>query len=335
MTTNYECKVCKYSTKYIGNYNKHCNTKKHISKSNEINLNKKVPPKSSQNPPKTLPKINDANYSCDYCYEKFTRSDNLTRHEKKCLKKYIKETEKDTKIKECEKEINHKDELLKRDKELYDKEVKRNEDQKKEIEYYKNILVAAGNMLQSTVSSLTYANDAYCDAPPLKKVKFKQVKQIKDCSDDKLISEIFSAHNNKTLGKYIGDIIVKIYKKEDPTEQSLWNTDTNRLTYLIKKYIYDEESKWMIDKRGVDIDKNIINPILDDVRIMAIKYQADSNFDEDEDNEKILLINTIFVKLISDIDTKKVHKDILKYISSHFYLKSKKMKKCKTITDEI
>ena len=331
MTSKYKCELCNYSTKDMSNYTKHCNTKKHINKSNECisSINK------ISGTPLDSPGLhkNQIKYKCKFCGNEFNRMSNMTKHTKKCSESETKLKIKESELKESKKELKHKDELLKRDKELYDKEVKRNEDQKKEIEYYKNILIAAGNMLQSTVSSLTYANDAYSDAPPLKKVKFKQVKQIKDCSDNTLISEIFSAHNNKTLGKYIGDIIVKIYKKEDPTEQSLWNTDTNRLTYLIKKYIYDKESKWIIDKKGVDIDKNIINPILDDIRIMAIKYQADTNFDDDEDNNKVLLINTIFVKLISDIDTNKVHKDVLKYISSHFYLKNKKVKN-KAINDE-
>ena len=324
MPDKYKCKVCNYSTKDASNYNKHCKSKKHIEKSNTSEEDKNFSTKSHR---KYTVNTQSTKNLCDYCGSNFSRLDSLKRHENICSKKKLNDVCNEAQMKEYKKEVDHKNEL-------YNKEVKRNKDQQKEIEYYKNILVAAGNMLQSTVSSLTYANDIYCDAPSLKKVKFKQVKQIKDCSDDDLISEIFSAHNNKTLGKYIGDIIVKIYKKEDPTEQSLWNTDVNRLTYLIKKYIYDEESKWIIDKRGVDIDKNIINPILDDVRIMAIKYQADTNLDDDIDNEKVLLINTIFVKLLSDIDNKKVHKDVLKYISSHFYLKNKKAKKCKTIVDE-
>lgn len=188
---------------------------------------------------------------------------------------------------------------------------------KKFVQYERNV--------PHTVSSLTYANNTYADAPAIEKVKIKQVKKIKNCSDDKLMSEIFSAYNNKKIDQYVGDIIVKIYKKEDPLEQSLWNTDTSRLTYLLKKYIYDEESKWIIDKKGVDTVKNVIAPILDNIKIMAIQYQVDNN--DNEDKDKVLLINTIFVKLLSDIDNKKLYKDILKYISSHFYLKNKKDKR--------
>ena len=325
----YECDICNYTTINKANYAKHNNTKKHIEKSNNDETNKKNISKGlskdSQKTPKTIKKIDDhdENYMCQYCNRYFTRSNNLGRHIKKCEAKLIQINDKDLKIKEYEKELKYEKELAKRDKELYDKEVKRNEYQQKEIEYYKEALAAAGSMLQTTVSALTYANNNYDDAPVIKKIQIDQIKQIKNYDDDVYISEVFSAHKNKTIGKYLGDVIVKLYKKEDPSKQSIWNTDTHRFTYMLKKFIHTEKSMWMVDKKGVDMVDNIVTPITDDIRKLAIKYRDENNFDNC-DGEKVMLINSIFVSLIADIDNKKVQNEILKYTSSHFFMKNKK-----------
>jgi len=42
-----------------------------------------------------------------------------------------------------------------------------------------------------------------------------------------------------------------------------------------------------------------------------------------------MLINSIFVSLMADIDNKKVQNEILKYTSSHFFMKNKKIIKDK------
>jgi hypothetical protein len=247
----------------------------------------------------------------------------MTKHVKKCseneteLKEYKKELE------YKDKELKHKDELAKRDKELYDKEVKRNKYQQKEIEYYKEALATAGNMLHTTVSALTFANNNYDNAPVIEKIKVDQIKQIKNYDDNVYISEVFSAHKNKTIGKYLGDVIVKLYKKEDPAEQSIWNTDAHRFTYMLKKLIHVEKSTWMVDKGGVDMVNNIVTPMTDDIRKLAIKYCDEHNFNNC-DKDKVMLINDIFVNLIADIDNKKVQNEILKYTSSHFFMNNKK-----------
>jgi len=317
MTSKYKCESCNYSTKDISNYTKHCKTKKHIEKSNKINQTEKGIPKNSK-----LFQIIPEN-ECNNCGKNYSTLYNLNKHEKSCLKKKIKEIVKEIEINEYKKELKHEKELAKRDKELYDKEVKRNEYQQKEIEYYKEALATAGNMLQTTVSALTYANNNYNDAPVIKKIKIDQIKQIKNYDDDTYISEVFSAHKNKIIGKYLGDVIVKLYKKEDPSEQSIWNTDTHRFTYMLKKLIHTEKSAWMIYKKGVDMIDNIVTPITDDIRKLAIKYRDENNFDNCE-GDKVILINSIFVELVADIDNKKVQNEILKYTSSHFFMKDKK-----------
>jgi hypothetical protein len=87
---------------------------------------------------------------------------------------------------------------------------------------------------------------------------------------------------------------------------------------MLKKLIHTEKSTWMIDKKGVDMIDNIVTPITDDIRKLAIKYRDENNFDNCE-GDKVILINSIFVDLVADIDNKKVQNEILKYTSSHFF----------------
>jgi len=53
---------------------------------------------------------------------------------------------------------------------------------------------------------------------------------------------------------------------------------------------------------------NIVTPITDDIRKLAIKYRDANNFDNC-DKDKVMLINSIFVSLVADIDNKKVQNE--------------------------
>ena len=100
----------------------------------------------------------------------------------------------------------------------------------------------------------------------------------------------------------MGDFIIKVYKKEKPSEQSIWNTDSSRLTYIIKDLINKKSSKWKIDKKGIKTKKFLIKPLLKHIKIIL------------DDNQKILLrmvekskgldIQSILDKVKSIIDIK-------------------------------
>ena len=183
----------------------------------------------------------------------------------------------------------------------------------------------ASNVVKCNMSALTYIINTYDKAQDLQQINIKDVKQLVN-HDNKLISEIFHAFNHGKLGQYIGDIIVKLYKKDNPNNQSIWNTDTSRLTYLIKKIIYKNKSKWIVDKNGVETIKYLITPIMDHVKKMAFDYHNEICFNTITDTEKKLKISEIYYGLIIDIDNKKVHRNILKHIAPHFYVNMKRLK---------
>jgi len=65
----------------------------------------------------------------------------------------------------------------------------------------------------------------------------------------------------KSLDKFIGDIIIKEYKKEDTKTQQIWTTDVSRLSFLVRQILNETEKVWMSDKKGTCLLKMIIKPM--------------------------------------------------------------------------
>jgi hypothetical protein len=318
----YNCELCNLSTSKKTDYIKHCKTNKHIKKVNILpitnNLTKshgltEVSPMTQK-----TKKIEESNkYTCEYCNNSYNRSCNLTRHYKKCsmTNSLL------VKNKEYEMKLKHEQDLRKKDIDLHNKDIEQKEIYKQEMQYYKSLLNVAGNLVQKTVSSLNYIVSTYDDAPTIEQIKFSDI----DTEDDKLIDDIFYNYNHSKLDQYIGDIIIKLYKKDDPSKQSIWSTDTNRLTYLLKKIIHDNKSRWVVDKKGVETMECIISPIIKQIRTLAIKYHSAELSKDGIKISRMELLNDIFSKLIWDIDNNKLQMDILKYISTHFVVNNKQL----------
>ena len=51
-------------------------------------------------------------------------------------------------------------------------------------------------------------------------------------------------------------------KKDNPSDQSIWSTDTSRLTCIINELVGDE-TQWRTDKNGEKFKKLVITPILE------------------------------------------------------------------------
>ena len=310
---NYECNICNYKTKYKKDFQKHNKTQKHNKKvidSHKLNTSD-ITIKSVQNtntqmtPQKHLkdtsktPKIKQI--ICEYCHSEFSRSGSLTRHKKICSNKSMKDDEMKN---------------LKSQLEFYMEETK----------YYKRMLYEAGGIVKKSVSSLTYAMDNYNSAPALKTMKIKEIEYF-DETEKKIIDDILSSYKHKIVGKYLGDLIIKIHKKDDPKNQSIWNTDDNRLTYLIKELMHNDSSNWIIDKKGIKTKTYLIDPLLTHVKTLLISYQTNFTIPDLKQNsvemEFILENSKRVVDLINDIDDGLIGKDILKHISLHLRFPTK------------
>ena len=333
----YKCIECNYTTSRTANYNRHIKSIKHIQKVSilENNTNGKKPdriPKQIQNLTDTLqtPYLHQNNNNlCIYCNRSFSRPGTMSKHINTCKSKQREDNE----LKEKIKELNAQLELFKNEKEHYidtvDQYKAANQHQLDETNYYKQLLREAGGLVKKSVSSLTYVVDNYENAPAIQTISVDEFKNIEE-NEKKIVEEILSAYKHKTLDKYLGNYIIKIYKKDDPKFQSIWNTDDSRLTYLIKELLSNKSSNWIIDKKGIKTKEYLIVPLLGCIKKLLISYQKNLIMPDLKQNsveiEFILENNKKISELVNDIDDGVISKDVLKYISSHLRFDGKLLK---------
>lgn len=88
------------------------------------------------------------------------------------------------------------------------------------------------------------------------------------------VETLLSITNNGRMIKYVSDILVTFYKKDDPALQALWSTDTSRFTFMIRCVVDDsKECAWLIDKLGEKIKNKMIKPLLKYIEELITLYQ--------------------------------------------------------------
>jgi hypothetical protein len=111
--------------------------------------------------------------------------------------------------------------------------------------------------VETVKSALTYANTNFNNAPILTKINNFE------CFDDRdIIDELLNNYNDDIIHKYIGNIIIELYKKENAKDQSLWNTDSSRFAYIIRKKT-KKDPIWDKDPNTETIEKLIIAPLVE------------------------------------------------------------------------
>lgn len=314
----YNCTPCNYSTSNKFCYGKHLKTKKH-GKTIQTD-----PEGTRLEPVWNL-------YQCRFCNITCSTSGSLSRHGKTCsVKKQIIANYKEQighlniTINEKEKEIEHLTNI--------------NCMLCTENKHLKGLVNNAGSIIKTSVSAMSYVIKHYKDAPPLEGLKeFAMIKDVQDDEDDEnsddnnFVQTLLYEQKNQHLDAYIGDFIIKTYKKEDPKEQSLWNSDSVRLTYIIRELINNKNTNWVVDKKGIKITQYIIDPLLDYIKNVVQDFILERatfhHFDEfDTKIEKLLEQLNISAQIIKSIDDKLLSNNINKYIAPYFYLsKSKKI----------
>jgi hypothetical protein len=331
MTTIYKCTICNYITKDTSNLKRHNKTKKHLTNTSTKttvapeNFAKLV---NTQQTTSELPVnyknainiIEKSKYVCEYCGKCITRYNNVNKHLNSCIEKKKKEFDSD-----------HKFELLNLKLDQYEKNVthqtKETQHYKDEAEYYKQLLMEAGGLVKKSVSALTYSVTNYNDAPPIKTIEVAKIKTFKD-SNKKIAEDILSAYKHKTLNQYLGDIIIIIYKKDNPLDQSIWNTDDVRFTYIIKELLNNKSSNWIVDKKGIKTGQYLINPLLEYIKKSITSYQKEydmSTLDNMDVLNMFIENSKKIMEVINGIDDGVIAKDVLKYISSHLRFNDKNL----------
>jgi hypothetical protein len=325
MENVYYCSRCQYKTKDPSNWNRHKKTKKHKAKST----------KNTEIPPINRPIHTDnsdfsrkkKSYMCAFCFMGYSRKDSMKRHEAQCSMKIIKEKDD---------MLDKKDFLLG----VKEKELMKYEE---ELHYFKQLVQLSSKSDNKDISTFKYINDTYSDADPLKAITYEEFTENNDIQfvegdndyDEQLIEDILYSYRHKTLPSYIGKVIIRIYKKDDPSEQSLWNTDESRLKYMVRKNIRKNIDRWTTDKKGVYTIEKIIKPITDKIKNLMNDYYekyclpTETSGFSWEEQSKIMRDREDITKLHVMIDDERINKDVLKYISPFFHAEKLRLQNIK------
>lgn len=174
------------------------------------------------------------------------------------------------------------------------------------------------------ISIKNYVQQKYPNAPPLKELDDYNTISYED---DDFIEVLTYNYDNSILPKYLGDFIIKYYKKDNPAEQSIWASDTSRLTYLIKELLANKKSIWNHDYKGIRTKDCIINPLLnhikkciDDYWMAKIDIYKRSKITEL--NKLTKTYNSIY-QIKKDIESDVLANSIIRYIAPHFCMDKK------------
>ena len=310
----YNCNQCNFFTNNKTDFNRHLKTKKHkkncspYAQNSEHDLSaSKKDYEATDSAPQNSPKLSKTpqkwRFSCDFCGSQFSRSSNLTRHKRICV---TRETE------------------LKRNSEIHEMEKLKIElnRYKAESEYYKKLLDSYSNFAPRTINSLTYIMNNYDQAPHIKAIDVKTIEQF-NVNDVEIVESLIYSYRHKKLHRFLGDIVLSVYKKNDPSKQSIWTTDTSRLTYIIRELLEQNYSNWIIDKKGVRTKEYLINPLMNNVKKLLLSYQENQTIDFQKYAQKInidLLDNYKTISLIlEDIEHGCLGERVLKYLANKLY----------------
>ena len=300
------CDICEYKTDRQLNYAKHLETKKH--KVNVILASKKSDMLIKQNP-------------CDYCKINFKNDKSLIKHIKLCLKNPNNKL-----CQYCNQVFNKENNYLNHIEICTQNKILELENK---IEEMKKYSLNNSNRTNNSITTYNCLNLYFNDAPEIKQIDNFNIYNKKALNADgqlKFLDELIYYNEHKMLPKFIGDHIIKIYKKDNIEDQSVWNSDTARLNYMIKKAF---ENGWCADKKGTKFVKIGIEPLLkfiesdvnEQIRLLAIKSRDGnlSNIQSYAMNKKCEKLNEVITK----IQSSKLSNEILIYISPHFHINKK------------
>jgi hypothetical protein len=132
--------------------------------------------------------------------------------------------------------------------------------------------------LDKSVDALTFLMTHRKNAPELKELTHEKAQDML-IRENRLYDYLLRHNEENTLDQYIGEIILKYIKKENPEEQSVWNSDVSRLTYLIRD-IVDESPTWLRDPNGAMFNSKIIMPVINEITNYLYKCLHSKNPDK-------------------------------------------------------
>jgi hypothetical protein len=365
----YECDICKYKTDDSGNWNRHIKSIKHIQ---QIELNKKYYCKDCDyytydlsnylKHKKTSRHLKIKNYNnldtyiCEHCKNKYKYISSLQRHKNECSKK-------------IEEFVIIENNIIKENNDFL----------KKMIEKKDDIIIGVGKLLTSNMTAMRFLT-SYINNPPVLQ-KFNRVRIEEIVNDDETIkrnnlkypNELemhFSEHviykyKHNMLLEFLSELIVKEYKKIDPTKQAMWVSDIPRIIFTVTKNFknkdqeqYNESEKnqncdksitiieldeilitqcnnnsiinWTYDKKGFYVRELVVDPLLDYVLNKMNKYIELITIWINDNFDSYLREYkqaklSIALDIMSEIRCKSINKKLVKEIAPRFYISNEIM----------
>ena len=227
-----------------------------------------------------------------------------------------------------EKDISHLKEISQKDQHTIN-------NLEEEVKHLKFIISNAGNIIKNSVSTLSYVAINYKDAPALapiddySKITFDLDSEDEDRDLDKSKKEFIELmiikYEKNILDRYLGNMIIKCYKKDNPKQQSIWSSDTSRLTYVVRELLHNKKIDWIVDKKGIKTKNYIIAPLLNYIDGLFVDYIkensiTDKNQIDMKKYEPILNKMNKIGQIMALIGNGTLAEGILSYITPDFYL---------------
>jgi hypothetical protein len=160
----------------------------------------------------------------------------------------------------------------------------------------------------------------YSDAPPFEKISdLTFIKDVTECRS-RMPELLIEYYKTDKFVPYLAENIVKIYKKDDPKEQSLWTSDASRDNFIVKNKINDKESKWIRDIKGAMMIENAIRPCLNLI-LEELKWYFGELTNGMSYKNKLhpsLMSMSIMLEMRQAICDKNIEEDIRKRLSPEF-----------------
>ena len=324
---SYKCDICNYETNDSGNYTRHKKTKKHLVNL-DINISK-INIQSTSSIPIVYTKSTfdvdkddsfNKKFICKKCSFDTLHKSSYYRHIKKC---------------NYNEDIAIKLEYSEKEKELYKKSEKEKSELLNNFMVNANVLlnkasdntkITAQAMQSVSVSALKYANDKFKNAPALLPLENFNINNLDfDNQEDRaqLIETLIYNAKQKSLDKLLGDHIIKVYKKENPANQSFHVTDCSRLNFIVRELI-ENALIWSVDKNGIKICSSIVKPLIEKCINILLDHQKEllSLLGQGQLNKQYDI--EIIIELLMSIDKGYLENDINKYIAPYFNLEKNK-----------
>lgn len=269
------CDNCNATYKHASSFYRHRKTCAHIGndKVNENTKNCNLLNMKARHINKT-DNINGFNYVCELCDAIYKHCSSYYRHKKICngnrnnkskIKWFgIKEEDNDViQLKEqYKKEINNiKLNSLKKENKMLKKQM---EIINTNNEFNKKLSENTAKIADKSMSVISIITQNLINTPILKTLTDEEIKKSLDYTGEcniMLVENLANSVKNKNIIKLLGNALLKHFKKDNPLEQSIWNSDIRRLTYIIRMTVMDEDN-WIVDKQGIKTNKIVIEPFL-------------------------------------------------------------------------